>query len=101
MSSTKTDLDIIRDLLKLPNPKEKICRLECVSGSSNKFYEIYIERNKGKEVVVAQYGAMGTSPRRMEYDPMVRRVDGSAEALAETLLTAKLKKGYRLINGKQ
>ena len=90
-TAVQSDVEAIKDLLKLRN---KVCRLECVNHSSNKYYEIYIEAVNGKQIVVALYGAMNAKPQRMEYtEEQMGRM--TPKEFANGLKYKKTKKGYK------
>jgi predicted DNA-binding WGR domain protein len=71
---------------------KKFVRLECKSGSSNKFYEVELIQDGSKFTTAASYGRIGNNPQHQV------KYEGSwvnqASQMFSDLVKEKLKKGY-------
>ena len=72
-------------------------RLECTTGSHNKFYEFNLVRTNGHIKVLGYYGAIGQAPKQALI------YDGDSEVEARKELdrkqNEKLRKGYVVVSG--
>lgn len=72
--------------------KDKIY-LECKTGSSNKFYTVYLERSKSGWDVMTNWGRIGTTGQFQVKQRFEDRK--SAVTLQKKLIRQKLQKGYK------
>jgi len=76
-------------------------RLECTTGTSNKFYTLnLIEALDGSWRVEGSYGALGTNGSKTRVAGFDRLLDKqTAEAAMARFANKKLAKGYRIVSG--